>query len=90
LSFFPAVKVKHIRKVIYIGGFFKISPNALQYYFEKVLNFTPIGFYEHAIPIPGPRKKFFIPPRLSNSLLAILKHILELKQWTNRNKDFSH
>jgi hypothetical protein len=45
-------------------------------------------FYEQANYIRGRRSNFIVTPRPSNSLLAILKAILEvLEQWTNMNPE---
>jgi hypothetical protein len=58
------------------------------------LTSTLLDFYEQANHIRGPQTNFTVSPRPSNSLLAILKNILELKQWTtggstNRMGNFS-
>jgi hypothetical protein len=47
-----------------------------------------MGFCELTLNIEGLRKYLFISHR-PKSLLAILKNILELKQWTNRKQEFS-
>jgi hypothetical protein len=47
-----------------------------------------MGFCELTLHIEGLGKNLFISQR-PKSLLAILKNILELKQWTNRNQEFS-
>jgi len=43
--------------------------------------------YEQAKHIPGLQKYLLISPRPSNRLLAVLKNILEPKQWKNRTQD---
>jgi hypothetical protein len=50
--------------------------------FYNGLPTTPIDFFEQANHIQGPQTNFTVSPRPSNGLLAILKNILELKQWS--------
>jgi hypothetical protein len=65
----------------------RLKFNTLQYYF-KMVSPTTIDFYEQAIHIGGPKTNFTVSPLSSHSLLAIFLNILELEQYTNRNKEF--
>jgi hypothetical protein len=56
---------------------------------EIEFNNTPIDFYEQAKHIPGMQANFTFSLRPLNSILAILKNILKLEEWTNRNQEFS-
>jgi hypothetical protein len=46
-------------------------------------------FYKQAKHYRGPQTNLTFSPRPLTSLLAILKNILELKEWTNSNQEFS-
>ncbi len=53
------------------------------------INYTAIDFYEHAKHIQGMQTNFTFSPRPLNSLLVILKNILEREECTNRNQEFN-
>jgi hypothetical protein len=48
-----------------------------------------IIFIEQAKHIRGTWKNYIFSLQPLHSLLAVLKNILELEEWTNRNKEFS-
>ncbi len=59
----------------------------LQYYFKMAS--TIHYFYEQAKHIRGLQTNVTFSPRPLNSLLAFMKNILELEEWTDRNEEFS-
>ncbi len=69
-----------------IGDLFKTMLNNIV--FQNGLNHTPIDFCEQAKHIRGSQINFTFSRSL-NCILAILKDILELEEWTNRNQEFS-
>jgi hypothetical protein len=79
---------KHIREIIIIRDFVRITFNTLhtiskwpQLHSSRFLCTSQA--YSRAV------EKFTVSPRPSNSLLAILRNILELEEWTIGMKSLS-
>jgi hypothetical protein len=82
--------LKHIGEIVLSGELLKITCYVhTPILFQNGLNYTPIDFYEQVKHIQGSQTKFTFSPRPLNSLLAILKNILELEEWTYRNQEFN-
>ncbi len=72
---FPAVKLNNAYWRLYHILHFPIV-------FQNGLNYIPIDFNEQAKSFHGSQINFTFSPRPLSSLLAILKNILELEEWT--------
>ncbi len=83
-AIFPSVKLKTYRRntVFLSEELFKIT-------FQNGLNYTNRFLWTSKTYTRVTDKVYSFSPRPLNSLLAILKNILEHEEWTYRNQEFS-